>query len=81
MVIVTTDELLNLADQATHAVGILAWYDCRIFNGKVKGINKKNEMMNRTAYGFRDERTTSEDYFRYKTAESLEISDDPYNFK
>lgn len=26
-------------------------------------------------------RTTSEDYFRYKTAESLEISDDPYNFK
>ncbi len=36
--------------------GILAWYDCRISNGKVEGINNKIKVMKRRAYGFRDDR-------------------------
>lgn len=39
-----------------HRTGILAWYDCHISTGKVEGINNKIKVMERTAYGFRDER-------------------------
>lgn len=38
-----------------HSQGILSWYDCRISNGRVEGINNKIKVMNRNAYGFRDE--------------------------
>ena len=36
--------------------GILTWYDCHLSTGKVEGINNKITVMNRNAYGFRDER-------------------------
>ena len=39
-----------------HRTGILAWYDCHIYTGKVEGINNKIKVMKRNAYGFRDER-------------------------
>ena len=36
--------------------GILAWYDYRISNAKVEGVNNKIKMIKRKAYGFRDEK-------------------------
>ena len=34
--------------------GILSWYDHRISNGKVEGINNKIKVIKRVAFGFRD---------------------------
>ena len=39
---------------ARHREGILAWYDYRISNGKLEGINNKIKTMKRQAYGYRD---------------------------
>ena len=39
---------------ARHRDGILAWYDYRISNGKLEGINNKNKTMKHQAYGYRD---------------------------
>lgn len=36
--------------------GILAWYDHRISNAMVEGINNKIKVMKRDAYGFRDDK-------------------------
>lgn len=41
---------------ATHASGILAWFDHRISNGRMEGINNKVKTMLRKHYGLRDER-------------------------
>lgn len=41
--------------------GILSWYDHRISNGKVEGINNKIKVLKRVAYGFRDE-----EYFKLR---------------
>ena len=41
--------------------GILSWYDHRISNGKVEGINNKIKVLKRVAYGYRDE-----EYFRLR---------------
>jgi transposase len=37
-----------------HREGILAWYDHRITNGPLEGMNNKVKTMQRQAYGFRD---------------------------
>lgn len=37
-----------------HRDGILAWYDYRLSNGKLEGINNKIKTMKRQAYGYRD---------------------------
>ncbi len=39
---------------ARHRDGILAWYDYRISNGKLEGINNKIKTMKRQTYGYRD---------------------------
>jgi transposase len=44
-----------------YRTGILAWYDVRLSNGKVEGINNKIKVMKRDAYGFRDD-----EYFRLR---------------
>ena len=45
----------SIADTlARHRIGILAWYDFRISNGKLEGINNKIKTMKRQAYGYRD---------------------------
>ena len=45
----------SIADTlARHRKGILAWYDYRISNGKLEGINNKIKTMKRQAYGYRD---------------------------
>ena len=36
--------------------GISAWYDYKISNARVEGINNKIKMIKRRAYGFRDEK-------------------------
>jgi transposase len=41
---------------AVHASGILAWWDHRISNGRMEGINHKVKTMLRQHYGLRDER-------------------------
>lgn len=41
--------------------GILSWYDHRISNAKVEGINNKIKVLKRMAYGFRDD-----DYFKLR---------------
>lgn len=37
-----------------HRQGILAWYDYRITNGRIEGINNKIKTLKRQAYGYRD---------------------------
>ena len=45
----------SIADTLSrHRHGILAWYDYRISNGKLEGINNKIKTMKRQAYGYRD---------------------------
>lgn len=44
-----------------YRTGILSWYDHRISNAKVEGINNKIKVLKRVAYGYRDE-----DYFRLR---------------
>lgn len=45
----------SIADTLSrHRDGILAWYDCRISNGKLEGINNKIKTMKRQAYVYRD---------------------------
>ena len=45
----------SIADTlARHRDGILAWYDYRISNGKLEGINNKIKTMKRQAYDYRD---------------------------
>jgi len=47
--------LMTAADTfLRHRDGILAWYDYRINNGKLEGINNKIKTMKRKAYGYRD---------------------------
>lgn len=47
--------LMTAADTfQRHRDGILAWYDYRINNGKLEGINNKIKTMKRKAYGYRD---------------------------
>ena len=47
--------IASIADTLSrHRSGILAWYDYRISNGKLEGINNKIKTMKRQAYGFRD---------------------------
>lgn len=46
---------------ATHRQGILAWYDCPISTAPLEGTNTKIRVMQRQAYGFRDE-----EFFRLK---------------
>lgn len=41
---------------AVHVSGILAWFDHRISNGRMEGINNKVKAMLRRHYGLRDER-------------------------
>lgn len=41
--------------------GILSWYDHRVSNGKVEGINNKIKVLKRVAYGYRDE-----EYFKLR---------------
>ena len=41
---------------ATHATGILNWWEHRISNGRMEGINNKVKTMLRKHYGLRDER-------------------------
>ena len=36
--------------------GISAWYDYKISNARVEGINNKIKIIKRKAYGFRDEK-------------------------
>ena len=38
-----------------HCSGILNWWDHRINNGQMEGINNKIKTLSRKAYGFRDE--------------------------
>jgi transposase len=40
---------------ATYRFGILAWYDHRISSGPMEGTNNKIRVMQRQAYGFRDQ--------------------------
>jgi transposase len=40
---------------ATHRHGILAWYDCPISTAPLEGTNTKIRVMQRQAYGFRDD--------------------------
>lgn len=44
-----------------YRTGILSWYDHRISNAKVEGINNKIKVLKRVAYGYRDE-----GYFRLR---------------
>ena len=45
----------SIADTLSrHRDGILAWYDHRISNGKLEGINNKIKTMKRQAYDYRD---------------------------
>lgn len=44
-----------------YRTGILSWYDHRISNAKVEGINNKIKVLKRVAYGYRDE-----DYFQLR---------------
>ena len=45
----------SMADTLSrHRSGILTWYDYRISNGKLEGINNKIKTMKRQAYGYRD---------------------------
>ena len=47
--------LRNLAlSLAKHLTGILNYFNYRITNGKIEGINNKIKTMKRQAYGFRD---------------------------
>ena len=55
-----------------HRDGILAWYDYRISNGKLEGINNKIKTMKRQAYGYRDL-----DFFKLKL---LSLHDATYPF-
>jgi transposase len=41
--------------------GILAYYDCRMSNARVEGINNKIKVLKRTAYGYRDD-----EYFKLR---------------
>lgn len=38
-----------------HRDGLLAWYDCPISTGPLEGTNTKIKLMQRQAYGFRDQ--------------------------
>jgi transposase len=40
----------------SHAAGILSWWDHRINNGRMEGINNKIKTLLRQTYGLRDER-------------------------
>jgi transposase len=40
---------------AEYRESILAYYDCRISTGPLEGTNNKIQLMNRQAYGFRDQ--------------------------
>jgi transposase len=40
---------------AAHRHGILAWYDCSISTGPLEGTNTKIRVLQRQAYGFRDQ--------------------------
>lgn len=61
----------NLADTIElHSDGILAYYDYRISNGKVEGVNNKIKTIKRQAYGFRDD-----EYFKLRI---LSMHDDIY---
>jgi len=44
-----------------HMKGILNYFDYRITNGKMEGINNKIKTLKRQAYGFRDKA-----YFRLR---------------
>lgn len=46
---------------ATHRQGIVAWYDCPISTAPLEGTNTKIRVMQRQAYGFRDD-----EFFRLK---------------
>lgn len=47
--------IASIADTLSrHRDGILAWYDYRLSNGKLEGINSKIKTMKRQAYGYRD---------------------------
>ena len=50
-----------------HARGILAWWDHRISNGRMEGINNKIRTLLRQTYGLRDER-----YFQLRLYSLLE---------
>ena len=52
-----------------HREGILSWYDFRIANGKLEGINNKLKTMKRQAYGYRDM-----DFFRLKCCHNIQKS-------
>jgi transposase len=41
---------------AGHATGILNWWEHRLINGRMEGINHKIKAMLRLHYGLRDER-------------------------
>ena len=51
---------LKLTNQRYHW-SILNWYDHRISNGVVEGINNKIKVLKRVAYGYRDM-----DYFQLR---------------
>ena len=46
---------------ARHMSGILNFFDHRISNGKIEGINNKIKTLKRQAYGYRDK-----EYFRLR---------------
>ena len=50
-------QMQQLAKTLTrHAQGILNWWDHRINNGRMEGINNKIKTLLRQTYGLRDER-------------------------
>ena len=46
---------------AAHRHGILAWYDCQITTAPLEGTNNKIRVLQRNAYGYRDQ-----EFFRLK---------------
>lgn len=56
------EHLIKVANTVmAYRSGILSWYDHRISNGKVEGINNKIKVLKRVAYGYRDD-----DYFKLR---------------
>lgn len=56
------EHLIKVANTVMgYRTGILSWYDHRISNAKVEGINNKIKVLKRIAYGYRDE-----DYFKLR---------------
>lgn len=56
------DHLIKTANTVmAYRSGILSWYDHRISNAKVEGLNNKIKVLKRVAYGFRDD-----DYFKLR---------------